>query len=176
MSSVQSYMFDNMGRIHSDATDQSQRSLYNTRFANYMLSDFFSSQSTVESVHFATNQPNIVVNGTTFGHGLNGAVVDTESLLKMKGDNERPLEKLQLEQRPFLTVPYLGRGSADPTLESQLIQGELVRDHKSVTTVMDKSFQPYSFYPTDSGMEEHVKNYAIDDWRMGVDTRNYKPN
>lgn len=176
MSSVQSYMFDNMGRIQSDATDQSQKSLYNTRFANYMLSDFFSNQSAGESVHFATNQPNIVVNGTTFGHGLNGAVVDTESLLKMKGDNERPLEKLQLVQRPFLTVPYLGRGSADPTLESQLIQGELVRDHKSVTTIMDKSFQPYSFYPTDSNMEEHVKNYAIDDWRMGVDTRNYKPN
>lgn len=176
MSSVQSYMFDNMGRIQNDSTDQSQRNLYNTRFANYMLSDFFSSQSNGETVQFATAQPNIVVNGTTLGQGVNGSVVDTESILKMKGDNERPLEKLQLVQRPFLTVPYLGRGSADPSLESQLIQGELVRDHKSVTTVMDKSFQPYTFYPTDSNMEEHVKNYAIDDWRMGVDTRNYKPN
>jgi len=168
-------MFDNMGRIHNDSTDQSQKNVFNTRFANYMLSDYFSTQSNHESVNFATNQPNIMMSGTALGHGINGSVVDTESLLKMKGDNERPLEKLQLVQRPFLTVPYLGRGSCDPTLESQLIQGELVRDHKSVTTVMDKSFQPYTFYPTDSNMEEHVQNFALNDWRMGIDTRNQKP-
>jgi hypothetical protein len=167
-------MFDNMGRLQNDATDQSQRNVYNTRLSNYMLSDFFSSRTNGDSVQFATSQPNIFANGTALGHGLNGTNVDTESLLKLKTDAERPLEKLQLVQRPFLTVPYLGRGSCDPSLESQIMQGEIVRDHKSVTTIMDKSFQPYTFYPTDQAMEEHIHNYSLDDWRIGIDTRNSK--
>ena len=38
-----------------------------------------------------------------------------------------------------MTVPYLGRGSCDPTIESQLLQGETVRGKKSVSTVMELS-------------------------------------
>jgi hypothetical protein len=32
-----------------------------------------------------------------------------------------PLRKLQLNERLFKTVPYLGRGSCNPVLESQLL-------------------------------------------------------
>jgi hypothetical protein len=96
-------------------------------------------------------------------------------------EQERPLEKLMLTPRPFVTVPYLGRGSCDPVLESQLQQGELVSDKKSVSTVMEKSFSGYTMYPTDSVMEERVKNpefvvqeAALDGWvRGGQATRHF---
>jgi hypothetical protein len=82
-------------------------------------------------------------------------------------------------ERPFLTVPYLGRGSNDPVLESQLQQGEIVSDKKSVSTIMDKSFANYSLYPLDSKMEEKVQNpkYSVEEaalngWvRGGMATR-----
>jgi len=86
---------------------------------------------------------------------------------------------LNLVQRPFLTVPYLGKGSCDPAIESQLQQGELSSDKKSTSTVMEQSFMSHSLYPTDDKMKERVKNpafsveeVAMDGWvRGGMTTR-----
>jgi hypothetical protein len=103
--------------------------------------------------------------GITNGLGLNAYTVDVDSTLMIKAEQERPLEKLVLIERPFLTVPYLGRGSCDPVLELQLITGEPIHDKKSVSTIMDKSFADYTMYPVDKGMSEHVSNYTeTNDW------------
>ena len=175
MADISSYNFNNMARIGLDSTDRTQRTVQNTRFANYTLSSYFSQNLADDHVQFAIQQPTVSFNGIAYGSGLNGSVVDIDSALMIKKENERPLEKLQLFERPFLTVPYLGRGSCDPTLESQLQQGELVSDKKSVSTIMDKSFAKYALYPTDSKMEEHVKNsenVALEGWsRGGISTR-----
>ena len=82
-------------------------------------------------------------------------------------------------QRQFLTVPYLGRGSADPSLELQLKEGEPMGEKKSTSTIMSQSFMGYSLYPTSSEMEERVtdakhniEESALSGWvRGGVDTR-----
>jgi hypothetical protein len=121
----------------------------------------------------------MMVGGTVHGQGLSGNRVDEESNILLKVVPDRPYEKLQLLQRPFITVPYLGRGSCDPTLESQLQQGEIVSDKKSVSTIMDKSFSKYTLYPTDNKMEERVRDSkytveeaAMDGWvRGGTATR-----
>ena len=159
MSTVSNFMFNNLGRLDADPTDNSQRNLQNTRFTNYMLSSYFSESLSNSSIQFATSQPSMTVNGA-IGAGIGPNVVDTDSKLLINTEQERPLEKLQLMQRPFLTVPYLGRGSCDPSLESQLQQGELISDKKSVSTIMTKSFMGYTLYPTDDKMNEHVNNTA----------------
>jgi len=179
MSSTSSYFFNNAGRIGADVTDQSQRNVYNTRFTNYTLSDYFSDKTTDSHVKFATKQPAVMFSGTTHGSGIHSSVVDDESILKLKVEQDHAVEKLQLFQRPFLTVPYLGRGSCDPALESQLLQGEMISDKKSASTIMDKSFSQYALYPTDKKMEERVNNAAhtveeaaLDGWvRGGMSTR-----
>ena len=179
MSSTSSYFFNNAGRIGADVTDQSQRNVYNTRFTNYTLSDYFSDKTTDSHVKFATKQPAVMFSGTTHGSGIHSSVVDDESILKLKVEQDHAVEKLQLFQRPFLTVPYLGRGSFDPALESQLLQGEMISDKKSASTIMDKSFSQYALYPTDKKMEERVNNAAhtveeaaLDGWvRGGMSTR-----
>ena len=84
-----------------------------------------------------------------FGNGIGGIsanVVDYESALLNKVGAERPLEKLQLHQRPFITVPYLGRGNGDPTLESQLQQGENISEKKSVSRYVPKIEQPETLF------------------------------
>jgi len=93
--------------------------------------------------------------GTMNGPGLNGSVVDIDTMLSLKKEDERPLEKLQLFQRPFVTVPFLGRGSCDTTLESQMQQGQVISDKKSVNTIMEKSFIGYQM-PIDTQMNSHV--------------------
>lgn len=184
MASISSYEFNNMARIGNDSTDQTQRTVTNTRFANYTLSNFFNDTVSDSHVQFAIPQPTLTFSGLVNGSGLNGSVIDTDSLLTIKADQERPLEKLQLFERPFLTVPYLGRGSCDPALESQLQQGETVSDKKSTSTIMEKSFTKYSLYPTDNKMEERVKNQAntveeaaLEGWvRGGMATREMSGN
>jgi hypothetical protein len=71
-------------------------------------------------------------------------------------------------QRPFATVPYLGRGAGNPDLESQLQQGEVVNHQKSVSTIMEKSFMEHAMYPTDSAMNERVANpaYSVEEAAM----------
>jgi len=181
MTSTFNYNFNNMDRIGSDTTDQSQKNVYNTRFANYTLSNYYN-EITPESeyVNFATEQPTMMFSGTVNGQGINGKVVDYESEIFFHSENEHPDEKLMLNVRPFITIPYLGRGSCDSVLESQLLQGENVHDKKSVSTIMEKSFNDYSLYPLDNDMKERVENpsknveeAALDGWiRGGMLTRN----
>jgi hypothetical protein len=179
MSVLNSYTFNNLGRIGADATDSTQQNVYNTRFANYTLSNYFSESLSGAHVAFATSQPSVMFNGVNGGSSVGGASIDVDSLLMLNREQERSFEKLSLVQRPFLTVPYLGKGSCDPALESQLQQGELSGDKKSTSTVMEQSFMNYSLYPTDAKMKERVQNpaysveeSALDGWvRGGMTTR-----
>jgi len=179
MSYINNYMFNNMGHLGQDSTDKTQRNVSNTRFANWTLSNYFSDTTSDSHVKFATDMPTIMFSGSFNGPGLTGPLIDSDSLLKMQSENERPLEKLSLVERPFLTVPYLGRCICDPDLESQLQQGEVVSDKKSVSTIMEKSFTAYSLYPTDDKMTEFVSNpsntveeAALSGWvRGGMTTR-----
>ena len=177
---MSSYMFNNMGRIGTDATDKTQQTLYNTRIANYNLSNFFSSSKSDNHVLFATMQPSVTYNGVNGGSGVGGGVVEYESILLNNAEQERPLEKVQLMQRMFLTVPYLGKGAGNTDIESQLQQGEIIDHKKSTSTIMEKSFMPYSLPMTDYNMNERVANpaftveeVAMDGWvRGGADARN----
>lgn len=178
MSAAKEYTFYNLDRIEDDSTCETQRTMENTRYSNHMLSNYFSDVPSDAYVKFATSQPAIVPGGTYGGSGV-GANVETDSYLLLKTEQERSLGRLNLLQRPYLTVPYLGRGSCDPTIESQLRFGESVSDKKSTSTIMSQSFMGYSLYPTSDKMEQHVSDpkytveeAALDGWvRGGAPTR-----
>jgi hypothetical protein len=163
MSSFSNYTFNNFDRISNDTTDNTQQNLQNIKFANYSLSSYFSESITTDNIKFATQQPNIMINGTTYGTGLNGDIIDYDTLLNINKEQERPIDKLSLNQRMFLTVPYLGRGSCDTVAESQLQQGEHVTEKKSISTVTDKSLLRYRMVPNDSKMAARVSNYKVEE-------------
>ena len=179
MASLSPYTFLNTDRIGADSTDKTQQNLSNTQYSTYTLTNHFSQNLSDQHLKFAIGQPTMSFNGLTNGNGVNATVVDDESVLLLKTEQQRALEKLQLFERPFKTVPYLGIGSCDPALESQLQQGELSSDKKSVSTIMEKSFADYSLYPTDDKMKERindpstsVEESALDGWiRGGASTR-----
>jgi hypothetical protein len=70
------FNFNNMGRISLDSTDQSQKNVYNTRFANYTLSNYFSNIVSDNHVKFAIEQPT-----TTFNE-LVGLMVENDLRLE----------------------------------------------------------------------------------------------
>jgi hypothetical protein len=178
------YKFHENARLGNDITDKSQQNVQNTAYLSNVLSHYSSDKMSGSHVEFATQYPGMMTTGMNGGFGLDAAKVDQESNLMWKSDSQRPLEKLQLFPRSFLTVPYLGRGSCDPTLESQLFQGETVRGKKSVSTVMEQNFMPLDTYPLDSGKRSRagqakysVEELALDGWvRGGKATRELEEN
>jgi len=178
MSTVSNYSFYNMARIENDNTTKTQHTLQNDRFSDYTTTNYFSQNPADSQIQFATEQPAVVPTGVT-GAGISGDKVQGESSLLLETENARNLGRLNLMQRQFLTVPYLGRGSADPSLELQLLEGEPITEKKSTSTVMSQSFMGYSLYPTNTDMENRttdskytVEESAMNGWvRGGADTR-----
>lgn len=176
---VDSYTFNNLGRIGSDLTHSSQHAVHNTRFANHLLADYTSETISDGHITFASKFPTMNITGTAHGTGLNGNIIDNNSELTLNTKQNRPLEKLQLNPRPFATIPYLGRGSVDPVLETQLIQGENSNEKKSISTIMEQSFSDLSTQPVTDKMKDrvtsakfNVEEAALDGWvRGGVSTR-----
>jgi hypothetical protein len=90
-----------------------------------------------------------------------------------------PKCKIDLFQRPFATVPYLGRGSVDPVLEAQIQQGELFTNKRSITRLPEKSYLKYTNTPLLPDIKERLSNpsycvesVASDGWiRGGIPSR-----
>jgi hypothetical protein len=156
MSTLNSYTFNNMGSLKADVPDQTQSALQNTRFGSYTVSNYFSNYSSDSQIKFASEHPGFLASNI----GVSSSVVDVQSKLFNKSQSERATEKLQLFQRPFATVPYLGRGGGDPTLEAQLQQGQMIRDVKSVATVSEKPYIDYKTYPLRDDLRTQVTNPA----------------
>jgi hypothetical protein len=171
------YTFNNIGRIGNDATDNSQKNLQNTTFANYMLSNYSSNNQSY--MQFALNQPTVNYEGINGGSSVGSSNIDMDSQLLYKSIQEGSPNKIQLSERPFLTVPYLGRGSCDPTIESQLLQGDSVSSRKSVSTISETTYMDYDNYPMMDSLKNTITNpkYMIEEsagWvRGGTPARAY---
>jgi hypothetical protein len=111
--------------------------------------------------------------------GGSGCQVDNSSKLLLGGLVTHPRCKIDLFQRPFATVPYLGRGSVDPILEAQIQQGESITNKRSVTNLPEKSYLKYSQTPLLPDVKDKIENpaycvesVASDGWvRGGVPSR-----
>ena len=179
------YTFHQSGRLGNDTSDKSQKTLQNNTYLNSVLSNFNPETSSNKHMNFATNYPGMMVDSNARGgSGLGMFSIEHESNLLWKSEGQRPLEKLQLFPRSYMTVPYLGRGSCDPTLESQLMQGENVRGKKSVSTVMEQNFMPLDTFPLDNDIKMRtneakysVEEVAMNGWvRGGEATRELEEN
>lgn len=159
MSSVSNFMFDGMTRGGQDECAMSQQNVQNLKAGNYMLSQFRPDCPMGSAMELALNQPNVFYKGSQT-IGINGCNVDDYSSLMFGDLKGRPKCKISLFQRPFSTVPYLGRGKSDPVLESQIQQGDMVSNKKSVNTLMEQSFSDRKNYPLIPSLEATVQNPA----------------
>ena len=75
-----------------------------------------------------------------------------------------PRCRVSLFQRPFATVPFLGRGSVDPILEAQIMQGELLTNKRSVNKLSEKSDIKYQITPLIPSVKDRVTNpvYSVE--------------
>ena len=160
MAFVTDYTFSNMSRIGSDVCTQYQNTIQNINQSNYLLQNYFANDCTMKNpIRLATSQPGVNYNGPS-SVGSGGCVVDDSSKLLIGSIQTHPRCKIDLFQRPFATVPFLGRGSVDPILEAQIQQGEMITNRRSVTKLTEKSYMKYSTTPLLPNIKERMTNPA----------------
>lgn len=100
----------------------------NDRFRARLDPAIYPSQRRDQARMASTNE---LGNTVRFGYGwMEGVEQDSELRLNPDGMTN-PRERVQLVERPFGTVPYMGRGGGDVELETMLLPGTEERDMKS---------------------------------------------
>ena len=154
------FLFENMARIGNDTCSLDQRSIQNTESCNYTLQNYFASDCSMRNpITLATTQPCVNYKGG-FGSGAGGCNIDNSSQLLIGTIQTHPRCRISLFQRPFATVPFLGRGSVDPILEAEILQGEMLTNKRSVNQLSEKSYLKYSNTPLLSDVAERMTNPA----------------
>jgi hypothetical protein len=160
MAYVSNYVFDNISRIGNDNCCVDQRTIQNAGYANYTLQNYFISDCSMKKpIELATTQPGIFYKGG-YNVGAGGCNIDDSSNLQIGTIQTHPRCHIDLFQRPFATVPYLGRGSVNPIVESQIQQGELNINKRSVNNLSEKSYIKYSNTPLLSSVKNRLTNPA----------------
>ena len=172
MAFVLDYKFDQATRLGYDRTDFSQHTLQNVEYSNYMLDGFRPSCPLSNAIDFATSQPNINFTGS-YQTSVGGSNISENSELLIN-DLSRTKCRISLTQRPYSTVPYLGRGKCDPILESQMQQGDFANNKKSINPTSEICYSQYAQTPllptvkaTISNPANLIESSAAEGWIRG---------
>lgn len=175
------HVFEQTTRIGGDACFLDQSAVQSAAACSYMTQNYFARDCTMRgAIQFATMQPGMMVKGS---HQLasGGCNVDMSTELLHGQLQAQPKSQIDLTPRPFLTVPYLGRGAVNPVVEAQLMQGEQHTNRKSIYPLSEKSQLKYHTTPllpelkdTIANPERHVESAASKDWiRGGLPSREW---
>lgn len=171
MSQIVDFVFNNLGRIGYDDAQYTQDNMMNNRHSSYMLSNHFNVNDR-DAVMMQTKFPTMNMKSThqVGPHGYN--VNDSSRLLNSKLTNLNC--KISLQERPYLTVPYLGKGNVDVGLENSLRFGETLRQKKSAVQLNEKTTCDVSKYPMHNELKSSITNpshlieeSAVDGWIRG---------
>lgn len=171
MSKVVDFVFNNISRIGQDDYNYTQDNLVNNGQSNYMLTNLFSDDEK-KSFNLATNHPTMNLKGS-MNVGPRGYNIKESSGL-MKSDLTNLNEKINLQERTYKTVPYLGKGNVDVVLESNLWAGDTLKEKKSNTLLEENCYLELNNYPLDDKLKKDytdekkiIEESAVKGWVRG---------
>ena len=176
MEKIKNYNFNNLARIRDDNPYISQRELDNKEYSDYNIYKFHDSISSADS--FALSQPNVFISNVYGPAGDEPNVIDSDSYLK-KSQLTNLNNKINLQPRQYLTVPYLGRVKCEPVVESMLRKGQFTNIPNSVGSISEETHNNIiplvpSVKKTITNPKNLVEGVADPSWvRGGEMTRNY---
>lgn len=147
--------FNDGCRMDNDNGTIEQYDIQNNRMNEYLLTNHFANNTQQRNAAvFSNNHTNL-----HFG-GVARSDINEHSKLSRGQIQSREYEKLSLQERPYLTVPYLGRGRVDPELESRMLQGEYYTNRKSSNIQSEVSYIPYSNTPLLDSVRDTIADPA----------------
>ena len=167
--SVVDFRFDNLTRTQYDNSTFTQGNIMNTNLANYTLFNPFN-KNVNGGLNFATQQPNVFVNGTHHIGPL-GCNINQSTELE-KGALTNPHIKISLHERPYKTVPYLGKGNVDVGQENELRMGDTFKEKKSICRLNESPYINLNKYPlhgreTMTDTSRCIEHDAMSGWVRG---------
>ena len=175
------YMFNSLSRIGNDTSDLSQKNVQNTKLGNYQLENLYTNDYEMQSgISQALKQPMFNYSGT-HSTALKGTNIDTNSQLMINKTLLHDKGKISIQERQYLTVPYLGKGKVDPNLETKLRFGAQETHRKSTTQLSEKSYINLKHTPMIPEVASKIQNpnnliegVASKGWiRGGLPSREY---
>lgn len=150
--------FNNLTRIGDDADVRSQEDLANQAYNQYLLSNYYEQDlvgAAVKGTQYPTVLAGSVAGSAPFG---NGSVSTYEELAY--ADITRLKERIRIEPRPYMTIPYLGRGNGDVDIESELRMGggSTMHELKSDIQMTEQQYNTIDQYP----MEDTLRARMMD--------------
>lgn len=141
------YTFNNATNINNDICHLSQNSIQNTNLCNRQLQNFFHGDNTMKTpIDLATSQPGILYKGgNTIASG--GDNIDVHTQMTIGSVQLHEQSRVDLFQRPFLTIPYLGKGSVDSDIEFRLKKGSINMNKKTYSNDSEISHFDYQQTP-----------------------------
>jgi hypothetical protein len=174
MATYSGYTFNNLSRIGLDDCNLSQTDIQNVASCNYSTQNYFASDCSMRKpIDLAVSQPGVMYNGG-YMTGAGGCNINESSNLQIGTIQTHPRCRIDLFHRPFATVPFLGRGSVNPIMESQIQQGEQIVNKKSINTLAETSYIKYHQTPLLPAIQQRInnpanqiENIASDGWVRG---------
>ena len=158
MSDIHDFTFQNMTRIGDDLCSLNQTEAQNVKSTNYLLTNYNVEDCTMKKpMDFALSQPNINFTGSK-QVGLGGCNVDINSKLSIGKTQTSEKNRLSLQPRSYLTVPYLGRGKGNIDLETELQQGDQFPNRKSINPSTEVSYMNHDSYPLIGSIKDSLAN------------------
>jgi len=173
-----SRVFHNLTNIEDDTCNLTEKDVENKNYGDYNVTNYHTC-GMQQPIQFALNEPGIFYKGGEAGFSdAGGCNIDNDSRLRNGSIQTNPKCRISLNERLFVTVPYLGRGLQRPVLESSLQQGEITNIRKDCGSITEKTFTQ-QFTPlvpslqmtiaNPSNLVEEASNAQF--IRGGVDTR-----
>ena len=149
-------VFNTLAGLGSDQCGLSQRDLQNTNNANYTLMNFREDEGMRQTINIASQYPTMNYTGNSH-MDIGGRNIDENSELVIR-DLSKTADKLSLQQRSHLTLPYLGRGYVDVEADTAMRNGAYSQNKKSINPSSEISHANYRHTPMLPHLKASIQN------------------
>jgi len=140
--------------LNSDLCYRTEHTKQSVGPANYMLSNFHHCDCDMnEVINTATDNPYMVFKD---GYGVSECNINDSNQLRIGKVRKYPKCNNQLFERPYLTVPYMGRGSGNSEVETKLLPGEDTNQKRQCNTLSGITIDNY-FTPLVKNLKDNVQ-------------------
>jgi len=150
-----SFQIQQFTRVHDDPCDQMVQNKEAAGPGSYQVTNLVpAAQSTYELAYQQVAMP------AAPGYGWSAASINADSVLRnhaVQTNSPHCPVRGRVQARPFVSVPYMGRGKGEAFLESKLQQATFVRQGKDCGTISD-SFYENQFTPLIPYVSKNVQN------------------
>ena len=152
------FVIDKKTSLGSDPCYQSTKEEQSVRVGEYNVNNFYSCGcGAKETEKVAMDQPTLIFRDGYGASGMDGCRIDTDSVFKNGTVLTNPKCKQQLFTRPYLTVPFMGRGKGDSCVETPLQTGEDTFQRRECNTLSEVTLHN-QFMPLITCLKDNVQN------------------